>query len=501
MNDDRRGNRRRPAGPELEIALALPDPQARRTRRDLYEQMRNAIRAGRLMAGLRMPASRHLAGRLGVSRNTVTTVYERLVSEGLLVTRPGAGTFVTEGHAPGTRQMPPIEMAGRLGPFGPPRRMPAFGRDIRYPFVLGVPDLRSFSWTVWRQIANKTLRAYSRSPVHPPLQGVLALREAVARHLSFARGIACSAEDIVITAGAQQAFDLIARILVPRPDTVVAVEDPSYPSMRMAFAAAGATVIATPVDDEGLVVDALPAKAEVICVTPSHQFPLGMAMSPARRQSLLAHARRTGAVVIEDDYDGEFRFDGRPLEALRTLDTTQQVIYVGTFSKSLFPELRLGYVVAPDWLREALLAAKQISGHPGFLVQQTTAAFLAEGHLVRHVRRMRRIYGERRHALLDVIAQAPDLLSPFPSAAGLHLAFRAGPGLDVSRLVAAAAERSVGVYAASDFAAQNLRENGVVLGYGVLDIDDVRTGGSIFLEAAKRAAGHRAARSMAASQS
>jgi GntR family transcriptional regulator/MocR family aminotransferase len=253
----------------------------------------------------------------------------------------------------------------------------------------------------------------------------------------------------------------------------------------MAFAAAGATVIATQVDDEGVVMDALPAKADVICVTPSHQFPLGVPMSPARRQSLLAHARRTGAVVIEDDYDGEFRFDGRPLEALRTLDTTQQVIYVGTFSKSLFPDLRLGYVVAPEWLREALLAAKQVSGHPGFLAQQTTAAFLAEGHLVRHVRRMRRLYGERRSALLDIMAQAPDLLSPFPSAAGLHLAFRLAPSLDVSRLVAAAAERGVGIYAASAFAVQNLRENGVVLGYGVLGTEDVRSGGSILLEAAK----------------
>jgi GntR family transcriptional regulator/MocR family aminotransferase len=444
------------------------------------------------MAGLRMPASRHLAERLGVSRNTVTTVYELLVSEGLLVTRPGAGTFVAEGHAPDTKRKPPVGMASRLRPFGPSWRVRAFDRDIRYPFVLGVPDLRAFSWSLWRQIANKTLRTYSRSPAHPPLEGVLALREAVARHLSFARGIACSAEDIVITAGAQQAFDLLARILVRRPGIIVAVEDPSYPPMRMAFAAAGATVVGTPVDDEGIIVDALPAEAEVVCVTPSHQFPLGVPMSPARRQSLLAYARRTGAVIIEDDYDGEFRFGDRPLEALRTSDTAQQVIYVGTFSKSLFPDLRLGYVVSPEWLQGSLLAAKQISGHPGFLAQQTTAAFFAEGHLARHVRRMRRLYDERRRALLDIVAQAPDLLSPFPSAAGLHLAFRPAPDLDVNRLVAVAAELGVGAYPVSAFADQNLRENGVVLGYGTLGVEDVRSGGLILLEAAKRVAAGRA---------
>jgi GntR family transcriptional regulator / MocR family aminotransferase len=480
-----KGRRKRGSldGSELEIALILPDRGERRTRRDLYEQMRNAIRAGRLAAGLQMPASRYLAERLDVSRNTISTVYELLISEGLLLTRQGAGTFVAGEHAPETRQKTHVDMAARLRPIAPQWRPTVFGPTVRYPFVVGAPDIAAFPWDLWRKIANRALRSYSRTPGRQPPEGVLALREAVAGHLSFARGIACRAEDVVATSGAQQAFDLLARVLVHRPGVVVALEDPCYPPTRLAFAAAGATVVGAPVDDEGLIIDALPAEAEVICVTPSHQFPLGVPMSPARRQALLAHARRTGAVVIEDDYDGEFRFDGRPLEALQTLDTSQQVIYVGTFSKSLFPDLRLGYVVSPEWLRGPLLAAKQVSGHPALLAQQTTAAFIAEGHLARHVRRMRRIYAERRHALLDVIGQGPEWLKPFPTAAGLHLAIRLPSAIDAERLVRVAASNGVGVYAASLFAIEAGRQDGLVLGYGVLDVDKVRAGAMALLQA------------------
>jgi GntR family transcriptional regulator/MocR family aminotransferase len=475
------GRRGSPNGAELEVALILPDRGSGRTRRELYEQMRNAIRAGRLAAGLKMPASRRLAGRLGVSRNTVTMVYELLVSEGLLLTRLGAGTYVAGGHAPARRKTP-LDMAERLRPIGPRWRPTAFGPEIRYPFVVGAPDHRAFPWDLWRKIVNRTLRAYGRAAARLPPEGLPALREGVAGNLSFTRGIACDAEDVIVTSGAQQAFDLLARVLVHRPGLVVAVEDPCYPPTRLAFIAAGAKVVGVPVDDEGLVVGALPPEAEVICVTPSHQFPLGVPMSPKRRQSLLAHARRVGSVVIEDDYDGEFRFDGRPLEALQTLDTSQQVIYVGTFSKSLFPDLRLGYVVAPEWLREPLLAVKQINGHTAYATQQTTATFIAEGHLARHVRRMRRIYGERRQALLDVVDQGPDWLSPFPTSAGLHITLRLPPGFDAWRTVAVAAERGVGAYPASVFGV-NAQQDGLVLGYGVLDANHVRSGALALLEA------------------
>jgi GntR family transcriptional regulator/MocR family aminotransferase len=477
-----------PLGPELEVALLVPERGSRRTRREVYDQLRAAIRAGRLAAGLRMPASRQLAQRLGVSRNTVIAVYELLVSEGCLVARAGSGTFVAAESARGSRPRPAVDMAGRVPPawregWSPPRLPPRAQRM----FLVGSPDLDAFPWPLWRRLANRTLHAYGRArgpPAGP--QGLHALREAIAAHLSFARGIACRAEDIVVTAGAQQAFDLLAKVLVHRPGVVVAVEDPGYAPVRIAFAAAGARVVGAPVDEEGIVVEALPAGAEVIYVTPSHQFPLGVPMSPRRRQALLAFARRTGAIVIEDDYDGEFRFDGRPLEALQTLDVTEQVIYLGTFSKSLFPDLRLGFVAAPQWAVGALAAAKQVSGSPSQIAQQTLATFIAEGHLVRHVRRMRRIYAERRRALFAAIEQAPrGWLEPFPSAAGLHLSLRLPAEADSEAFVEAAAELGAGTYRLAQFGFGGPCPNGLVLGYGALAEADVRLGGLALAQAAR----------------
>ena len=210
--------------------------------------------------------------------------------------------------------------------------------------------------------------------------------------MSFTRAVAARPEDVVVTTGAQQAFDLLARILVTPGRTLVALEDPGYPPLRAAFRAAGARLVPVPVDAEGLVVARVPRAAGIVCVTPSHQFPLGTAMSIERRTALLALAQARGLVVIEDDYDSEFRFGGRPLEALQTLDRSASVFYVGTFSKSLSPLLRTGFVVAPPWARDALVAAKRASdGENPPLPQEALALLIAEGHLARHVRRMRRV--------------------------------------------------------------------------------------------------------------
>jgi len=479
-----------PPGPELEVALVLPEPGARRTRRELYEQLRAAIRSGRLAPGLRMPATRDLAGRLGVSRNTVTAVYELLVSEGDLQARPGSGTFVAEALQPEARRAAAPDMAGRVRPLWTQPSPLAPGPMAPRHFLLGAPDHAAFPWDLWRRLAGRALRAHARQPAPGAPQGAPALRQAIAGHLSFARGVACRAEDVLVTSGAQQAFDLIAKVLVHRPGVRVAVEDPGYPPVRQAFAAAGAEVLSAPVDDEGLVVEAAPEGAEVICVTPSHQFPLGAPMSPARRQALLALARRTGAVVIEDDYDGEFRFDGRPLEALQTLDLSGQVLYVGTFSKSLFPDLRLGFIVAPEWARRPLVAARMATGGPSQTAQATLAAFIAEGRLARHVRRMRRIYAGRRRALLEALADAPPgWLEPFPSAAGLHLALRLPGDADARGLLRLAAGLGVGAYPLSQFAADPGRQNGLALGYGRLAEADVRIGAAALAAAARRMAG------------
>ncbi|MGH8172520.1 MAG: PLP-dependent aminotransferase family protein, partial [Rhodanobacteraceae bacterium] len=300
------------------------------------------------------------------------------------------------------------------------------------------------------------------------------LREAIARHVSFARAVACVPDDILVTAGAQQAFDLLARILVTPGRTVVAIENPGYPPVRAAFAAAGAKLAAVRVDAQGLVVERIPRDARVICVTPSHQFPLGSAMSAQRRAALLDLARKQGAVVIEDDYDGEFRFGGRPLDALQTLDRAESVFYVGTFSKSLFPAIRLGYVVAPPWARAALVAAKQCADwHCGVIEQDTLAAFIAEGHLVRYVRRMRGVYAARRDALLAALeSDFSRWLEPVPNVAGLHLTAFTRTGLDADALVARARAESIGIGSLRPYYTGAAR-SGIAFGYGTIGQRDI----------------------------
>jgi len=279
---------------------------------------------------------------------------------------------------------------------------------------------------------------------------------------------------VTVTAGAQQAFDLLARILVEPRRTVVALENPGYPPLRAAFAAAGARIAIVPVDEEGLIVERVPAQAKIVCVTPSHQFPLGAVMSAPRRAALLEFAQRHGAVVIEDDYDAEFRFGDRPLDALQTLDRSESVFYVGTFSKSLFPALRLGFIVAPPWAHVALGAAKQAAdGYCALLAQETLAAFIGEGHLARHVRRMREVYAARRKTLLDGLQRDfADWLQPVPSAAGLHLTALADRSLDLETLVERARRRDVGITSLRRFDADpqaRRRQQGLAFGYGSLD--------------------------------
>jgi GntR family transcriptional regulator/MocR family aminotransferase len=249
---------------------------------------------------------------------------------------------------------------------------------------------------------------------------------------------------------------------------VVAVEDPGYPPLRAVFEAAGASVVPVPIDEEGLIVERIPPDARVIYVTPSHQFPSGMAMSPTRRAALLDFARRQGAVIVEDDYDGEFRYGGRPLDALQTLDRDGSVFYVGTFSKSLFPTLRLGYVVAPAWAMAALGSVRQlVDRHSDLVAQDTLALFITEGHLARHVRKMRRIYAERREALLEGLSRhACEALRPLASDAGLHIAAELRWPVDASQLVKDAAAKDIRIEALGDYAIGEPRPNGLVFGLG-----------------------------------
>ncbi|MBI3370072.1 MAG: PLP-dependent aminotransferase family protein [Burkholderiales bacterium] len=461
-------------GPLLALDLALPGRDSRQRLRALCEQLRSAIVDGRLRPGLRLPATRALAAQCGVARNTVVAAYDLLQAEGYLQARHGAGTFVAPGRA-GPPLRPPSAASRRMAPLAvapPPPPSPWDAAPPRWDFRLGTPAVDAFPYALWQRIAARTLRRFAYAPLgYGDPQGDPALRAAIAGHVSFTRAVAATPAHIVVTAGAQQAFDLIGRVLVRAGVQDFAVENPGYPPAHQAFAAAGARLWPVPVDLQGLVVEQLPAAARAVFVTPSHQSPFGVPLSAPRRRALLDWARRHGAVVIEDDYDGEFRYEGRALDALQTLDRDEAVFYVGTFSKSLFPTLRIGYVVAPPWAVAALTAERNIvDGHGALLAQRTLADFIAEGHLARHVRRMGKRYAARRAALIAGLQQGFDgRLSVLPSMAGLHLAAALAPGVDVEALLARCVESGLAFNALAPYALTADVAPALAFGYGAID--------------------------------
>lgn len=439
----------------------------------IYRGVRAAILDGRLRRGDRLPPTRELAQRLEVSRNTVAAAYEWLIAEGLVSGQAGAGSFV-QGE-------PPPASPRRRAKAGAPLQSRALWRELpgprerlgpsAYDFRAGMPDAQLFPFETWRRFSARQLRAAVLSAEYGAPAGHPALRAAVARHIGLARGVQADAEDVIITHGAQQAFDLIGRVLID-PGTCVAVEEPGYPPPGLLFQSLGARVVRVPVDAEGLDVSALPSDARLVYVTPSHQFPLGVAMSPARRTALLAWAEKRNAVVIEDDYDSEFRFGGRPLETLHSLDRSGRVIYVGSFSKVMLPALRLGYLVAPPALQPALRAAKHLSDwHCQWPEQAALARFIDEGQLARHIRKMRREYEARHERIHHTLLRDFDAwLEPVPSVAGLHLSatFKDTSARLEREAVARAKAAGVGLHPLSGFYAHRPARPGLVLGYGAI---------------------------------
>lgn len=460
----------------MELQLTLPRRGTMAL--ELARQLEEAILDGRLAPGQALPATRELASRLAIARNTVLAAYDRLLSEGFLETRVGAGTFVASGierrlvrSSPRAVALAPRPMWRRPPPPSPPEpRAP-------YDFRIGVPDASLFPWPLWRSALARELRG--RAPEHdsPAPQGEPALRAALARHYGVARALRASADDVLVTSGAQQAFDLIGRVLLG-PGSLVAVEDPGYPQARHALAATGARVVPVPVDREGLVVEALPRAARLVYVTPSHQFPLGMAMSLPRRLALLAWAARRGAAIIEDDYDSELRFDGRPLEPLQSLDRAGCVLYVGTFSKVLLPSLRLGFLVAPGPLVPALRAAKAAAdGATAIAPQRALATLLSDGTLARHVRGLIRRYQRRRDALQAALARHLGARAEvLPSSAGLHLSLWLRGRLDLDAALARALAVGVSVQPLAPYCLRRRGRAGLALGYGLIDERSIEEG-------------------------
>ncbi|HXP66617.1 MAG TPA: PLP-dependent aminotransferase family protein, partial [Steroidobacteraceae bacterium] len=369
----------------------------------------------------------------------------------------------------------------------PPRKGPQV--DFRPAMV----DSRLFPLDVFRRVSAKQLRGLERRPASYKSpqgnQGNFHLRKAITRHIAVTRAVACQPDDILVTAGAQQAFDLLARALVTPHKTIVALEDPGYPPMRVAFAAAGARLVPVGVDAEGLIIEQLPPDVGVICVTPSHQFPLGVTMSMRRREALIEFARKRNAVIIEDDYDGEFRYEGAPLPALRTGSAADVVFYVGTFSKCMLSALRLGFIVAPGWAIGTLTAAKNcLDWHCPTPVQNAVAAFIAEGHLTRHVRKMRDIYKERRHLLLESLQEKlSDRFTLIPSFYGMHIVALARVPSDLEAVSDALARQQIKIHTLSRYFLGPPTQSGLVFGYGTVDLPEIRRGISMLRKVASDA--------------
>jgi GntR family transcriptional regulator / MocR family aminotransferase len=448
---------------------------------EVYQQLRQAILDGRLRPGDGLPPTRALAARLSVSRNTVSNAYQRLTAEGFLVGRVGSGTFVSQESAPPprARRAPLVSAIEPRAAWRALALEPHAARvDAAYDFGIGVPDARLFPWDAWRRLSARHLRrSRSRSEAYAGPEGHAGLREAISRHVGVSRSVRAGADDVLVTSGAQQALDLVGRLLV-EPGSCVAVEEPGYQPARRLFRSLGARIAPVPVDAEGIVVDALPSRARLVYVTPSHQFPLGMPMSLARRMALLDWAERRGAAIVEDDYDSEFRFDGRPLEPLQSLDRSGRVIYVGSFSKVLLPRLRLGFLVAPASLMSGLRAARSVTDLFGPLeTQAALAQFIDEGLLARHIRRVVRIYQERRDRLIDALERhCAGELEPLPSSAGLHLgAFTRDRRRDTDDLARRALAMGVAVQSLSAFY-QSRKRAGLALGYGAIPVSKIEEG-------------------------
>ena len=464
----------------------------------VYRALRSAILSGRLAARERLPSTRALAADLSVARNTVLQAFEQLLAEGYVESRSGSGTYVAaqlpdEPLAPGRAPAPARAGHGPAAPRisayakrarqpGSPALLPARA-GVRVDFRYGLPHPSDFPFDLWRRLVARGLSQENiRTLMYGEPAGYAPLREAIARHLRQFRAVSCTPDQVVMVNGSQQAVDIIARTLLEPGDKVL-VEDPGYPDARDAFVAMGARVVPIRVDAEGMDIARAGrrgAGARLAYVTPSHQFPTGAVMPLSRRLALLEWARRSGAYIVEDDYDSEFRFDGRPIEAVQSLDRQDRVIYVGTFSKSLFPSLRLGYAVLPPSLVDPFLRVKYLADrHTSTLVQLVLSQFIAQGHFERHLRQMRKRNEKRRAALLCALERELGATARVDGAnAGLHVVVWL-PHLrpaDEPRIVERAARAGVGVYPLSHYYAATPAHAGLLLGYGSLDEPQIEAG-------------------------
>ncbi|GAB3267458.1 aminotransferase-like domain-containing protein [Chitinimonas naiadis] len=451
--------------------------------RQLYRALRSAILQGRLTHGRALPPSRTLATELAVARNTVLHAYEQLCAEGYCVSRSGAGTFVA-GKLPDPCPLPVVpDGQGEASPGLSARGRQLLGKETRRltvsgnAFVPGQPDLAAFPWHIWHKLLLARQRRASPDDYDYRNEGGhAALKAALADYLRLSRGVNCLPDQILITGGMQQSLGLIAQTLAD-PGDVAWIEEPGYLGARRAWQAASLAIHGVPLDEEGLAWQGCPLPSpRLIYVTPSHQYPLGHVLSLARRQALLQEAAQHGAWVVEDDYDSEFRHRGRPLAAMQGLDSVGRVIYLGTFSKVMFPALRLGYLVAPMKLVDPLRRLQaRLYRESDYITQAALADFITLGHFGSHLRRMRGIYARRQAKLRDTLAeQLGDALPLLGGEAGMHVTARLPDGSDDEAISRALALRGLVAAPLSNYCGSAPPFPGLVLGYAGLDDAAVR---------------------------
>ena len=467
-------------------------PLARR----VYASLRRSIHEGVLGAGERLPSSRRLASDLGVSRTTVLAAYDQLLAEGYASSRRGSGTYVADelperalrarrAGAPGPSGVaagPVSAYAGRLAELDLTPPSGAFP-DVPFDFSYGAPAVHEFPQEVWLRLFHRGMRSASRGVfLYGAPEGDEVLRAEIASYLARARAVRCRPEQVLIVNGSQQALDLAARLLLDPGDAAV-LENPHYQGARHALSAAGAKLVAVPVDESGLDPSRFPpeaTEARLAYVTPSHQFPTGVIMSLARRLALLEWAEARGAYVIEDDYDSEYRYEGRPIEALQGLDRAGRVLYVGTFSKVLYPALRIGYLVLPEPLVARFTKAKWLTDrHTPTLEQRALAQFISAGHFERHLRRSRTRNAARRVALLEALdRELAGRVRVQGENAGIHLVawLREPLSVPFDDALARAREAGVGVQSVAPYYLGDPPGNGLLLGFSHLNPAQIAEG-------------------------
>lgn len=463
----------RQTAPILDIALVADS--RRPMYRQLYEAIREAILKGRLTPGSRLPASRTLAGELDVSRNTVQGAFDQLFAEGYLETRQGSGTYVAS-------DLPDAQLHTRRGT----RRVSARPQSLEVgvgphewnAFRPDYPDISEFPFATWTRLLRRNW-----SNPGPELlgygdpRGYQPLRTAIAEILDKTRSVDCSPEQILVLPNTRSAVSLIATVLLQAGDSVL-FENPGYPRSRQTIEQAGASIVPVPVDAEGMDIGRVPASnnPRLACVTPSHQFPLGHLMSLSRRLSLLDWAGRNDAWVLEDDYGTYFRYAGRPVSSLQGLDKQGRVLYVGTFSRVIFPAIRTCYLVVPSSLLDAFVQARlKVDHHATSVEQSVLADFIAEGHFTRHIRRMRKLYAERQTALIyELNRHLSSQLCIEPADAGMHVVANLRDGHDDQEIEQRAAEIGISVRALSSYFIKGRRRRGLVLGYAHLTQKSLR---------------------------